>query len=228
MRKKILISGLLCLLIFFHVSIPVYALDTDDGDFRTVEPLTYDAYSFADLAAARLAGYGFLPEYYKTPQKETTAPITRADGVWLLYTVYGYETGKPCPFSDVPKEYQEAVTWAYEEGLVSGIGNGSFGMGKMTRNSFKMILQRLLENEGIPSVIIIGATTGKGKTVDHAWNKVKVDGKWYNIDLCWADTENTTKYDLKSDQSFAANYHWAEVYQGGEMAAAESYPKSLR
>ncbi|MBP7187774.1 MAG: hypothetical protein KBA55_13665 [Ruminococcus sp.] len=40
---------------------------------------------------------------------------------------------------------------------------------------------------GIESQLITGITD-KGE--NHAWNQVKVDGEWYNIDVTWADTDD--------------------------------------
>lgn len=43
---------------------------------------------------------------------------------------------------------------------------------------------------GIENVRITGFNE---KKATHAWNKVKVDGKWYNLDLTWDDPENHTR-----------------------------------
>ena len=62
------------------------------------------------------------------------------------------------------------------------------------------------------------AKTGK---INHAWNKVKLDGKWYNMDVCWADTANTSDYDLKTDAEYLAlpNKHWPTYFGNGPYAA---------
>lgn len=49
---------------------------------------------------------------------------------------------------------------------------------------------------------------------DHAWNKVKVDGKWYNLDTTWNDptpnspTEVSYNYFLISDKILAKDHDW--------------------
>ena len=49
-------------------------------------------------------------------------------------------------------------------------------------------LKYLLDGAKIPSVIICGiAQNSKGKTENHAWNYVLLDGKWYAIDVTWDD-----------------------------------------
>ena len=44
----------------------------------------------------------------------------------------------------------------------------------------------LAADVGLESMLITGVTD-KGE--NHAWNQVKVDGDWYNIDVTWADTD---------------------------------------
>lgn len=48
--------------------------------------------------------------------------------------------------------------------------------------------QYLMNEAGIENTIAIGTgTNSKGKTENHAWNYVKLDGKWYGIDTTWDD-----------------------------------------
>lgn len=61
----------------------------------------------------------------------------------------------------------------------------------------------------IPCVCVGGFANGEG----HMWNKVKIGGKWYNIDVTWDDPVTSTgdsmlRYDyfLKSDQTFKADH----------------------
>ena len=44
----------------------------------------------------------------------------------------------------------------------------------------------------------------------HAWNRVKLDGKWYNIDVTWDDTDTDNvsyAYFLKCDADWAGHHH---------------------
>ena len=51
---------------------------------------------------------------------------------------------------------------------------------------------------------------------NHAWNKVKVDGAWYNIDVTWDDPVNKKyhilcyEYFLVSDDTLSKDHTWAE------------------
>jgi transglutaminase/protease-like cytokinesis protein 3 len=71
---------------------------------------------------------------------------------------------------------------------------------------YAMAAYRMFTEAGLEAKII----SGYGNGVPHAWNIVKVDGKWYNIDLTWDDpvTSNgasiiTYDYFLKNDKEFS-------------------------
>lgn len=52
---------------------------------------------------------------------------------------------------------------------------------------------------------------GYSRISGHAWNQAKIDGKWYNFDVCWGDTMYTNRisYDFfgKSDKVFSKDGH---------------------
>lgn len=92
-------------------------------------------------------------------------------------------------------------------------------------DGYASLFQYIMLREGIECIIVLGtgitqpdAKTGK---INHAWNKVKLDGKWYNMDVCWADTANTSDYDLKTDAEYLAlpNKHWSTYFGNGPYAA---------
>lgn len=47
---------------------------------------------------------------------------------------------------------------------------------------------------GLESIYAVGWSTSDGYSGGHAWNMIKIGGKWYNIDLTWDDA-NGTEYD---------------------------------
>ena len=72
---------------------------------------------------------------------------------------------------------------------------------------------RLFTDAGLETRII----TGDGDGERHAWNIVKVNGKWYNIDLTWDDPVSTSgkqvlryTYFLKNDKDFKLHVRDAE------------------
>ena len=71
----------------------------------------------------------------------------------------------------------------------------------------------IMDDFGIPCVIVCGiGQNSNGDTESHAWNYVKIDGKWYAIDCTWDDpvivgngyVSNSvfTKYFLKGSNDF--------------------------
>lgn len=106
---------------------------------------------------------------------------------------------------------------------------GFFENGRIVCDGYASIFRYLMIRAGIPCVQVYGSTiSSKGTTgddVNHVWNKVMVDGTWYNIDICWADTGWPTTFDLKSDIFFQRHKHWASDYTEDIFASATDYKK---
>lgn len=68
----------------------------------------------------------------------------------------------------------------------------------------------LLNEVGIENIDVTGSVRGIG----HAWNKVKLDGVWYNLDATWDDVskvpDSSVRYDyfLISDNKLALDHTW--------------------
>ena len=85
-------------------------------------------------------------------------------------------------------------------------------------------LQYLLQRVGIQSVEILGygttdLTSGAGE--NHAWNIVRIDGKYYYVDLTWDDhgEDNFLSYAYfnQNDANFNADHEaWVIGYENGE------------
>ena len=88
---------------------------------------------------------------------------------------------------------------------------------KTVCTGFSYIFKILLEYIGIESNICIGYfKIGKEKEVAHAWNQVKIDEKWYNIDISYGiehyneyiriEEGKIPKYFLLSDDEYYKKY----------------------
>ncbi len=76
-------------------------------------------------------------------------------------------------------------------------------------NGYAMILYKLLNKMDIPCKFISGTVKDHGKRYLHAWNIVKVKGKWYNLDACSDDADNGKKYKkyfMKNDKTFSKDH----------------------
>ena len=86
--------------------------------------------------------------------------------------------------------------------------------------------QYLLNEAGLENIIITGtATNSDGKTENHAWNYVNIDGKWYAIDTTWDDPiivgggklTNTIRYRyfLKGSSTMNKNHFISTKFTSG-------------
>lgn len=93
--------------------------------------------------------------------------------------------------------------------------------GRAVCDGYSKALDLLCYLSGIECLRINGESNGGG----HAWNKVKIDGQWYNVDVTWDDPVSTRpilRYDyfLISDSALAADHQW-EAYSIWPAAPAD-------
>lgn len=86
------------------------------------------------------------------------------------------------------------VAYDYDNYLNHSIPRSSYDIqgpiyyGKAVCQGYALTFQAFMDVLGIESEFIGGyATNSSGHTGSHAWNKVKVDGIWYWIDVTWDD-----------------------------------------
>ena len=70
-----------------------------------------------------------------------------------------------------------------EEGFNQTI-YGGFVKGTIQCEGYAKTMQYLCDMAGIESVVVVGSNESNDS---HAWNTVKVDGEWYNLDCTWDD-----------------------------------------
>ena len=82
---------------------------------------------------------------------------------------------------------------------------------------YSMTAYKMFNYAGIENRIIVGTARGTA----HSWTLVKVDDKWYQIDITNNDSENAYRYFLVSDQVLIQNnYVWdSKMYP----SASENY-----
>ena len=79
---------------------------------------------------------------------------------------------------------------AYEDGDRVHDAYGALINGKAVCEGYTKAFQYLLQKVGIQSFM----ATGKGNGDLHAWNIVRIDGKYYNVDLTWDDVKSDIIY----------------------------------
>lgn len=94
-------------------------------------------------------------------------------------------------------------------------------------NGYAEALQLLFKCVGLESEFVIGLAGG----VDHAWNLVKLDGKWYHLDATWDDPlPDTREYAIHpyfnvTDEIISANHSWNEEDYPAALSSSENYYK---
>ncbi|MGG0658546.1 transglutaminase domain-containing protein [Rummeliibacillus pycnus] len=94
---------------------------------------------------------------------------------------------------------------------------------KAVCQGYALAAYRLLTEAGVDTRYITGQVHGQ----NHAWNKVNVDGKWYNLDITWNDpipdrgNQYRLNYFLISDQQLAKDHTWK--YRSEDEATSKKY-----
>lgn len=77
-------------------------------------------------------------------------------------------------------------------------------------NGYALLAYKMLTYANIPCKYVTGYTSTNGVKQEHAWNLVKVDDKWYNMDITWDDTDKNNEilydYFLKGSTNFEYNH----------------------
>ncbi len=94
-----------------------------------------------------------------------------ASAVDKLLAIHDY-IGKNCSFTDVKDSGSSQTIYG---GLIEG---------KVQCEGYAKTMGFLCDKAGIENLLIVGENN---KQLSHAWNMVKIDGEWYNIDITWDD-----------------------------------------
>ena len=86
--------------------------------------------------------------------------------------------------------------YEYDDSFVSNNVYSALTTGKTTCQGYAMTAYKMLNLAGVENRIIVGDLEG----VPHGWNLVKLNGKWYHLDVTNNDVANN-KYFLKNDKS---------------------------
>lgn len=134
-----------------------------------------------------------------TTDFRTATPVTRGMAVTVLYAAADYpEYTNNSPFSDVSKlrYYYNAVGWAYENGIVEGIGDNKFAPEKtLTRQELVTMLKKFCEVMDMDiNDVDTGAQIGLDQKVDFGsisgWAKTAME--WaFKVGAIFGLTEDT-------------------------------------
>ena len=86
--------------------------------------------------------------------------------------------------------------FGYDDSLVSNNAYSALTTGKTTCQGYAMTAYKMLKLAGVENKIIIGNLDG----VPHGWNLVKLNNKWYHLDVTNNDALGNNKYFLRQDK----------------------------
>lgn len=116
--------------------------------------------------------------------------------------------------NDAEKSVEEKVNDHSAYGvLVAGYG---------VCDSYAKAFQMMCKKTGIDCIYVTGSINKGGTVERHAWNKVNIDGNWYNVDVTWDDPIVKGKnvnvlihdYFLKSDAQISKTHKQDANYSG--------------
>ena len=146
-----------------------------------------------------------IPEYYTTPaqEEEVTEEVHRildgfafdesTDDYEKVRAIYDYVYQNVC-YDKVHqnKDNQHLKTTAY----------AALHYGTAVCQGYSVLMYRLLKESGVDARVITGTGTFEGQDELHAWNLVKIDGRYYNLDVTWDKALESDIYFLKGDADF--------------------------
>ena len=144
-------------------------------------------------------------------------------------------------------EFEKALTihdWLtfnldYDHSYTNYHAEETLKTGKCVCQGYAECFELMAELAGLEASIVGGnAVNSTGKRESHAWNQVKIDGEWYNVDVTWDDPSNgadktpddhsgnSYKYFLVSKTQLEEN-HTATDYFEGEKVCNTTYDRNV-
>lgn len=75
----------------------------------------------------------------------------------------------------------------YDTSLTRYSAYNALSEGKTVCQGYALLTYKMLNQAGVECKIISGYATSGGETESHAWNLVRLNGKWYHLDCTWDD-----------------------------------------
>jgi len=159
------------------------------------------------------------------------AEIKRAELDFAASTILGGISSEASGFDKVVYFHDEIIRGCSfstdEQHVNSAYGVLVTGYGQCEGYAAAMAL--LCDKAGIPNYIVCGRNS-EGST--HAWNKIRLDGEWYNVDCTWDDPiikrndPDFVRHDylLVKDSEIEGKTHFTdELYNGYTTCGSEKF-----
>lgn len=173
---------------------------------------TYDKiYNMVCYQEGELAGLG---DTYSLSSVMSEAEITYTDEPKLknertVQAACEIAENMPTELTDFEKALyiHDAVaeSCVYTYGENSSSAYGCLVDGEAVCLGYAQAFNIIARDAGMQCVVVTG--TGDGES--HAWNQIKIDGEWYNVDVAWDDSKHDAVdyfYFLRSDEEFCQSH----------------------
>ncbi|UZQ49419.1 transglutaminase domain-containing protein [Clostridium kluyveri] len=102
----------------------------------------------------------------------------------------------------------------YDTSLERYSAYNALSEGKTVCQGYALLAYKMLTEAGVESKIIAGSAGSGSDSEGHAWNLVKLDGKWYHLDCTWddpiPDVKGRVLYDYYNltDSQISQDHNW--------------------
>lgn len=102
--------------------------------------------------------------------------------------------------------------------------------GQAVCQGYALLTYKMLNQIGVDVQYVVGVVDGN---VPHAWNQVKIDGKWYHLDTTWNDPlpnrPGTSSYDyfLVTDAQLKKDHAWVTSDYPAATSTSYSYMQNV-
>lgn len=159
----------------------------------------YPALNIADGQMGWLAGAYYFDLEYLATQEEIDEVSRRAAEIVDSFDLSGEDD-----YTKIKLLYEYIGThYTYDDTLTKFSAYDGLTTGSMVCQGYALLTYKVMWNAGIPCRIV----TGTSSLQNHAWNIVKLNGKWYNLDVTWDAADEvggimSWDYFLKSMEEF--------------------------
>ncbi|QJC51063.1 hypothetical protein HGI30_05455 [Paenibacillus albicereus] len=112
----------------------------------------------------------------------------------------------------------------YDESLTRYTAYEALELRSAVCQGYALLAYRMLTEAGLETRIVEGTVD----TGDHAWNLVRIDGRWHHMDTTWDDPlpdrgdEVSRRYYLLSDEEMRQDHEWTKPYPEAPTSFGEA------
>jgi hypothetical protein len=135
----------------------------------------------------------------------------------------------------IARYIENTVSYDHKEAVLSHTAYNPLIKHKAVCEGYSALMYDMCRRSGIPCRIISGNGTMKQDKngflyeESHAWNIVKINGKWYDCDVTWSDqgeSGGSVRYEFAGSKAFSKDHHPEGYYASDEFVASHPISKT--